>query len=197
MSESGQFDPRYYASEYQMLTFVIGQMMSKLCTATLVQVISCTNDGGISAVGTVTVQPLVNQMTGARIAVAHGPLYALPYFRLQGGTNAVILDPQADDIGVAVFASRDISAVKATKAQANPGSLRQYDWADGLYLGGFLNGVPSQYFAFSSTGIAIVSPTAIKLQAPSIDFEATTSITMNSPDNNIEGVAHRSMARCS
>lgn len=181
MSQAGQWDPRNYASEFQMLTFVISQWLQDICTATLVQVVSCSNDGAVTAVGTVTVQPLVNQMTGNRTAVPHGELYGLPYLRIQGGANAVIIDPQVGDIGIAVFASRDISSVKATKAQANPGSLRQYDWSDGLYLGGLLNGVPMQYFQFTSEGITVVSPTAITLQAPQVTIDASSQVTMTTP----------------
>lgn len=74
------------------------------------------------------------------------------------------------------FCMRDISAVKKAKGVANPGSYRTYDWADGLYLGGFLNGVPSQYFAFSADGIKVVSPTKITFQAPEIEIQGATTI---------------------
>ena len=95
---------------------------------------------------------LVNQQNAAGIGIAEGQLVNLPYMRIQGGANAVIIDPQPGDIGIAVFASRDISTVIATKKQANPATFRMYDFSDGLYLGGVLNGVPSQYVQFASGG---------------------------------------------
>jgi hypothetical protein len=162
---------------------------------TLVKIVSVTNNGGVSPVGFVDVQPLVNQVDGAGNATPHGVVYNIPYFRLQGGTNAIILDPQVGDMGMCGFASRDISSVKSSKGQANPGSGRTFDWADGLYFGGLLNGTPVQYIAFSSSGIDIVSPTQIRLAAPNIVLQATqnigltagTEITNSAPAIEVDG----------
>lgn len=183
----GQEDPSTTATEFNMLAFVFELLLSRISTVKLVKVISCTNSGGVSPVGTVVVRPLVNQMTGAGQGVPHDNLYSVPYLRVQGGTNAVILDPEPGDIGACGFCDRDISLVKVTKDYANPGSPSMMDWADGLYFGGFLNGAPSQYVAFSAAGLALVSPTKISLSAPVVDIEATTSVTVNSPANTIEG----------
>jgi hypothetical protein len=145
--------------EYNNVRFAIQQAIAKIQTATLVQVVSCTNDGDASPVGSVNVLILVNQINGAGQGLPEGQLVNLPYLRLQGGANAVILDPQPGDIGIAIFCSRDISTVVSTKAQANPATFRMYDFSDGLYLGGVLNGAPTQYIQFNSAGITIVSPT--------------------------------------
>lgn len=174
-------NPRDVASDYLALVFVIQQLLGRLSTVTLVKVVACTNDGGLAPWGTVDVIPLVNQVTGDGETIPHGTLFKLPYFRLQGGKNAVIIDPEPDDIGMAAFCSRDISAVKAdpTAAVANanankggapPGSARQFDMADGLYLGGFLNGQPEQYVQFNASGITVVSPTKVRVQAPTIEL---------------------------
>jgi hypothetical protein len=161
--------------------FVIGQALAQLSTSTVVRVVAVTNAGGLAPVGFVDVQPLVNQLDGAGNAVPHGVLHHLPYFRLQGGTDAVILDPKVGDLGIAVFASRDISAVKASKAQANPGSWRSYDMADGLYVGGLLNGTPVQYVQFTAGGINVVSPAKVTVEAPNIELNAATQCALNSP----------------
>lgn len=155
----GQQNQSTTNDEYNMLVFVIQSLLQKLQTVTLVRVEAVSNSGGVSPVGTVDVRPLVNQMTGNREAVPHGTIYGVPYFRLQGGANAIILDPQVGDIGMCAFASRDISAVKVAKGPANPGSIRKFDWADGLYFGGMLNGVPAQYVRFSEDGIELKAPT--------------------------------------
>jgi hypothetical protein len=156
---NGQLDPWSTWGRANQTAFIVQQLLQKIRTADLVKVVSCTNSGGISPFGFVNVSPLVNQLDSAGNQVPHTTLYNLPYMRIQGGSNAIILDPQAGDIGVAVFASRDISKVKSTQAQANPGSARQYDFSDGLYLGGMLNATPTQYIQFSETsGINIVSP---------------------------------------
>jgi hypothetical protein len=172
----GAADATSGGSPYNENLFLIRQVLAGISTAKLVQVVAVSNAGGVSPVGFVDVQPLVNQLDGNNNAVPHGIVHNLPYFRLQGGTDAVILDPKVGDIGAAIFSDRDISAVKSSKAQANPGSKRQFDMADGLYIGGYLNGVPQQYIAFSSAGIDIVSPTRIRMSAPEILLQATNEI---------------------
>ncbi len=183
----GQQSVGTQANDYNELVFVFNQLLQSVQTLTLVKVLSVTNSGGVAPVGMVSVQPMVNQMTGNRIAVPHGPIYNIPYMRVQGGTNAIILDPEIGDIGLMGCCSRDISAVKNAKAASNPGSFRTFDWADGLYIGGYLNGTPTQYVRFEAGGIDIVSPTKITLTAPVVDIEASTSVTINSPANTIEG----------
>ncbi len=154
----GALQPSTLWGRYNNLRFMIQQMLAKVQTATLVKVVACSNSGGVSPVGTVDAQILVNQINSTGNSTPHVTMYGLPYLRIQGGSNAVILDPVAGDIGIAVFASRDISNVVSTKAQANPGSYRMHDFSDGMYLGGLLNGTPTQYLQFSGSGINIVSP---------------------------------------
>jgi hypothetical protein len=127
-----------------------------------VQVVAV-NSSGVAPVGFVDVHPLINQMSGNGIPMPHGVIHNLPFFRLQGGANAVICDPVAGDIGLAVFIDRDASRVKATRAQANPGSARQHDWADGFYLGGYLNAAPTSYVQFVNNTINIIAQGAITI----------------------------------
>ena len=178
---SGQADLASIASEYGALSFLVSQIINMRSTVQLVRVQAVTNAGGMAAAGTVDVLPLVNQLDGQRNTVPHGTVFGLPYVRLQGGANAVILDPQVGDIGIAVIADRDISAVKASKAQANPGSMRRGSFADGLYIGGVLNGAPAQVVRFAADGIHVTSPTAVHITAPSIasagDWQHTGTIT--------------------
>lgn len=176
-----------HGSPFNETMFLVLQALSGISTVKLVQVVAVTNSGGLSPVGFVDVQPLVNQLDGYDNAVDHGVVHNIPYFRLQGGTDAVILDPKVGDIGMCGFCDRDISAVKSSRAQANPGSKRRFDMADGLYIGGFLNGVPQQYVQFSSAGIALVSPTKVTLQAPLVEVDASTSFTVNSPQSGFSG----------
>lgn len=157
--------------------FAVRSILLGLQTATLVRVEKCTNNGGLAEMGTVEVTPLVNQIDGQGIAHKHGVIVNVPYFRMQGGANAMIIDPAPGDIGFCVFASRDISKVKATKAQANPGSFRHHDWADALYIGGLLNAIPTQYIQFSADGIVIHSPTKVKIEAPAIELAGPVTAT--------------------
>ena len=167
---------------YNNIRFIVQQALADMQTATIVKVIACSNDGELSPVGTVDVQILVNQINGQMVRTSHVTMYGLPYLRIQGGANAVIIDPQPGDIGIAVFASRDITKVKSTKAQANPGSFRMHDFADGMYLGGLLNGAPTQFIQFSSSGITLQSLTAVLVQAPSVTAYSSGTINLVAPD---------------
>lgn len=179
----GTAPPQLEDDPFNITQFMIQQwVMNNVSTAKLVKVVSCTNSGGLTRAGTVVVQPLLNQMTAQRNPIAHGQLFALPYLRAQGGVNAVIIDPVAGDIGVAIFCDRDITALKnalqaGTTSLQNPGSFRAYDWADGLYLGGFLNGAPTQYVRFTDAGLDIVSPSTITVRAPAITLDGDVTIT--------------------
>lgn len=170
----GQLTPWSTWGKFNNIAFVVQQLLSKMQTATLVEVVACSNEGDLSPVGTVDVKPCVNQVDSAGNPYPHTTIFNVPYLRLFGGNNgnAIILDPQPGDIGVAVFASRDVSSVKNNQAAANPASGRQYDFSDALYLGGMLNGgTPAQYLRFSSDGIEIVSPNAAEIKAPMITLD--------------------------
>lgn len=149
-------------SDFNKTYFLIQQLLALVRTATLVQVVKCTTASQIGPVGFVDVIPLVNMIDGLGNATKHGTVYNLTYSRVQGGKNAIICDPCKGDIGVAVIADRDISAVKKTKKQSNPGSRRKNDLADGMYLFGCLNAAPTQYVRFvtdadgTPTGMEIV-----------------------------------------
>ncbi len=164
------------ASEINQLDFVIRQILSRTATATLVMVRAVENEGGLAATGFVDVQPMIAQIDGEGGATPHGIIHNVPYFRIQGGANAVIIDPVVGDIGLAIFASHDISSVKANKAPSNPGSRRRFDLADALYLGGFLNGVPTQYVRFSADGVEIQSETLVKIIAPNVTVEGNVAV---------------------
>jgi hypothetical protein len=174
-SNAGQAGLATTFDEVTRLQFVVGQMIAEMQTVALVEVVGVSNDGGVSPVGTVDVRPLVHQMAGNRTAVPHGIIYKIPYMRLQGGANAIILDPQVGDIGMCGFCSRDSSTVVATRRAALPASLRKYNWADGLYIGGFLNGTPTQYIRFSANGISIVTPELAVTQSAVVDGSLTTT----------------------
>jgi hypothetical protein len=206
---SGLESPTDFLSEFNAQYFLVWSILSRMATATLVQVRAVTTQGFVAPVGFVDILPLVSQVDGAGNATPHGIIYKCPYFRMQGGANAIILDPQVGDIGIAVFASRDLSSVIASRTPAPPGSGRMYDMADALYLGGLLNGLPTQFVEFSATGIRISSPNQVKLDAPDVllqsgstleidaqtlaftapstTFSAATGITITTPTLTIHG----------
>lgn len=177
-SYAGTRDNADDTSQFNQIAFVVRQILARSATTTLVQVKKVTNAGGISAVGFVDVQPMVHQIDGNGDPTPHGIIHNIPYLRLQGGTSAVIIDPVVGDIGMASFASHDISQVKRTKKPANPGSRRRFDWADGLYHGGMLNGTPSQYIAFSANGITINTAQNLVISAHNAQLDASGNLVV-------------------
>lgn len=178
------------SNDAAQLLYLLRRQIGKVRTTTLVRVISCTNTGGVSPVGFVDVQPLVQQVDGQGNLINLPVLYGLPYVRVQGGANAIILDPQEGDIGLAMFSDRDLSSVVAAKTIGPPGSRRQHSASDGLYLGGVLNGTPTQYVQFSSTGITVNSPAKVTIVAPNIEADASTQFKVVSPDIQLQGAVH-------
>lgn len=186
--------PASATTDRSMLAFVFNQLLRGKAFACIVRVDACTNNGGLALQGTVDATVLVNQVGGGGSnPTEHISIYGMQYFRAQGGANAIIMDPQVGDLGIAIFAMRDQTNAIAVKGPASPGSDRVCDYSDGMYLGGLLNGVPTQYFQMlqdddgNPNGIKVVSPVKITLQAPTVEIDASTVVTVNSPNVNASG----------
>ena len=161
------------SSDYNQLSFVIRQVLGRTATAglALVRKVDTTRQ-------VLDVQPMVHQIDGAGKPTPHGIIHNIPYVRLQGGGGAVIIDPVVGDIGLIVYASSDISSVKNTRAPTVPGSRRRFDMADGIYLGGLLNGTPTSYVKLDAAGVATVhSPSQVVLDAPAVAASGTITVT--------------------
>ena len=184
---TGFQQPNSTANDFNSLSFVFEMLMSKVWVATLVRVQAVTNVDTLSPVGYVDILPMVMQIDGALNTVPHETIHHCPYFRMQGGTNAVILDPKVNDVGIAIFAHGDISVASSTGQQSPPGSRRRNDPADAMYIGGVLNGIPTQYILFAAAGISVVSPTKITLQAPEVDINSA-SVLVNGTSLKHNGV---------
>lgn len=180
----GQMDPSATTSLPAAIKFAFEQMMAKLDTAKLVQVKAVHGGGGaVAAAGTVDVLPLVNQVDGRGFPTPQGTVFGIPWWRLQGGTGAVICDPKAGDIGYVVCFDRDSSGVISAKKQGNPGSNRRFNVADGIYVGGCINGAPTQYIAFTDNGITITDKNGNVLVMKSTGFELTGNLKVTGTIN--------------
>lgn len=174
-----QYRPEHTQGGAGEIGAIVSGIVSRIQTVTLVRVVK-TKAGGLAPVGLADVQPLVAQISGDGTVTPHGIIYNVPYFRLQGGGNAVIIDPEPGDIGMCGFCSRDISGVKQNKAPSAPQSRRRFDYSDGLYFGGFLNGTPNQYIMFSKGGIKLFSPGDIEMEAENISLKAQGGVSSTS-----------------
>ena len=90
----GMLRPSSLWGVYNNLRFVVKQALANVQTATIVKVIACSNDGGLSPVGTVDVQILANQVSigagGQMVGTPHLTMYGLPYLRVQGDRKSVV-----------------------------------------------------------------------------------------------------------
>ena len=197
-SYAGQQGVSSISSAFNAMAAIINSMLSTVRTAILVQIQAVTNAGGLTQIGTVNFVPLVDALDGFGQAWPHSIVYQCPYLRIAGGANAVILDPQVGDIGIAMVADRDISNVVSkqanvpsnpsqTTSHAPPASQRRFDFTDAIYLGMVLNGLPTQYIQFNTSGITVVSPTAVNVQAPQVNVHASQQVTIQAPQINSKG----------
>jgi hypothetical protein len=169
----GQQGPAQANSEYNAVSFVIDQAISKLHTVKIVRVVAVD-----AAAKTVDVLPLVQQIDGNGQVTSQAQIYGVPYRAMLFGKNAVLADPAVDDVGVMVCADRDISTVKETHEEGPPGSLRQYNHADGIYLGGLLTDQdPDQYVKFTDTGMELHDKNGNGLVSSSTGWLFTGKVT--------------------
>ena len=180
-----------YTSEVGRIQFLIRSALSGIRTSMPVKVISVTNSGGISPIGSVNVQPLVSALDGDGQVWPHGIIYNVPYLRIQGGANGIILDPVAGDIGIGTICDRDVSGVKNTSKVSAPASNRKMDMSDMVYLMTIIGAAPTQYVQFSPAGITVLSPAKVIINAPTVEIDASTSCVINSPSIVLNGAVQQ------
>lgn len=172
-------------SEYNAVGFVVDQRIGRMAAMMPVKIVAV-HGGGLAGIPTVDVQPLVNQIDGNGVSTPHGIIYGIPINRNQGGTNAVINDPKAGDIGHIVPSHRDISSVVANNGQqSNPGSFRRHSMEDSVYHGVMLNGAnPKQYLFFTDVGFTIMDLNGFSI------VSSADGITITASKINLIGEVH-------
>ena len=155
--------------------FIIQQLISNVHTMIPVEVVSVSvPTGTLAPIGRCSVKILIQQIDGNNNVYSGGTVINVPYLRVQGGKNAVVLDPVAGDVGLCGFCERDISMVKRTGAEAAPNTRRQYSLNDAVYMFTMMSGTPEQYIHFKQDEIHIKANSKIILDAPTV--EATGQI---------------------
>lgn len=150
--------------------YIMERLISNAHTMVPVKVISVSVPTDVLApIGRCVVKPLVQQVDGSNNVWPRGEIRNVPYLRVQGGENAVIIDPKAGDIGLCGFCERDISMVKRTGEEAAPDTLRKYNLNDAVYMFTMMSGTPTQYIHFKQNEIHIKSPNKIVLDAPIVE----------------------------
>jgi len=168
------------ASEFNAISFLVEQAIKGLVnTAIPVRVDSCTKPGVGGAAGYVSATPLVMQRGADGKSLAPVSLPQLPFFRLQCGTAAVVLDPQPGDVGLAVFSQQDASNIEAGKTDpVQAGSFRAFDMSDGFYFGGFYGQTPTTFVHLDPEKgeVTLKAPTKITIEAPQIELKGPVTM---------------------
>lgn len=174
--------PQDTATDANTQQFLMSQFLMGKSFITLGVIASVSEDGKV-----VSVKPMVEGFTGNGDINPNSVINGVPVWRLQRGSSAVIMPPVVGDIGMIAICDRDISAVKATKKPALPGSNRTHNYADAIYLGGVINAEPSQYIKFSDAGIDVVSPLDVNVNGRNVAINAEGKASVNAPVIELNG----------
>lgn len=136
--------------------YIIESLISNIHTMIPVKILSVTVPADtLAPIGRCEVQPLVQQIDGSNNTYDLGKIINVPYLRVQGGSNAIVIDPQVGDVGLCGFCERDISIVKRTGELSAPDNRRRYDINSAVYMFTMMSGTPTQYIHFKSSGVNI------------------------------------------
>lgn len=136
--------------------YIIESLISNIHTMMPVKILSVTvPPDSLAPIGRCEVLPLVQQIDGSNNVYPMGKIINVPYLRVQGGSNAIVIDPQVGDVGLCGFCERDISIVKRTGELSAPDTRRKYDINSAVYMFTMMSGAPTQYIHFKSSGIDI------------------------------------------
>lgn len=173
--QQGLSDP---GSDFGVIAFIVEQLLGEVRTIVPVKVVAVTGGGVGAGPPKVDVLPLVKQMDGIGTTQSHGNVLSLPVMRWKSGNGSIVVDPVVGDLGLALVSDRDMSAVVTSGAEAAPGSFRRFDLADGLYLGGILGIAPTQYIAFTSTGVKVSDKNGNVIDMKSGSIAITGNVTV-------------------
>lgn len=159
-------------TDVNILDFFVSQKINRLNVALPVSVLAVdpSEKGHEGPAGYVDVIPMICQTDSEGMAVAPTTIFQIPYFRLQSGNAAVVIDPQPGDIGLAVFAQADCTVLKTGDTKpVQVGSFRRYDKADGFYIGGFINKKPETFIELrQDRTITITASRGVTVNAPTV-----------------------------
>ena len=126
MSDKILYPPLTYNTpilcEYDKVISQFNSLITNVNTAIPCKVVAIEKQEqrGVNIVGFVDIQLMIEQTNGQKKGNETAIICNVPYIRIQGGTNAVIIDPEINDLGVAIFASRDITNFKEARRQTPP-----------------------------------------------------------------------------
>ena len=188
MSDKILYPPLTYNTpilcEYDKVISQFNSLITNVNTAMPCKVVAIEKQEqrGVNIVGFVDIQLMIEQTNGQKKGNETAIVCNVPYIRIQGGTNAVIIDPEINDLGVAIFSSRDITNFKEARRQTPPATWRKFSISDAIYIGGIRNQKPVQYIHFRNDGIEIYSPKRVHITTPTVLIDSDNT-TINTSEN--------------
>lgn len=188
-------------SEYNAINQQIEARLQRIETMFLGRVDSC-QSSGVAGSKTVSATPLTQMVDGNGNAYASPSYPALPHYRIQQGTAAIIMNPRPGDIGVFVCSKRDISNISQGKQPGPPGSTRSFSPSDAVMAGSIHTKEPTYYISFEDqdkilihapAGVTIESDAFLHVKAPEVSVEATnvtvkaSNVTIDAPETTLTG----------
>jgi hypothetical protein len=176
----GNLDPYAGGSLTNALNAAIGgYLANNLETAAMATAGGGDRPGHEGPAGRLSAAPCVNDTDNFGGAVSGAPMHGAPFFRLQAGDRAIVLDPEGGDKGLVVFTKKDSSGVGAeTDGPVQPASHRTFDPGNGFFFGGFSNQAPKTYIELTKEGkILIHSMDSIVIESGK-DIEMTAQGTL-------------------
>lgn len=130
----------------------------------------------------VDVLPLVADVRSEDQTIILGSeVFNIPVWRLQRGNSAIIMNPVVGDIGMIAIADADTTVARRARKESVPGSGRRHSLSDAIYLGGLLNGQPSQFIEFADGAINITSPNPVNITCTTANIKAPGGVTIDTP----------------
>ncbi|WP_312766088.1 phage baseplate protein [Enterobacter soli] len=171
-------------SDAENLSYVFKKLLSGAFFIELVEVLAVR---GVAPNLVVDILPLVTRTDPSGAMIDNSPVFNVPVWRLQRGDSAVIMDPVAGDIGLAAICDRDNSIARINRKQSVPGSKRTHSKSDAIYLGGVLNGQPSQFIEFADGAINITTPNPVNITCSSANITAPDGVNVTTPTMHVTG----------
>lgn len=175
-------------SDYNAVNQQIEARIQQLETMFLGRVDSC-QSSGVAGSKTVGATPLTQMVDGNGNAYASPSYPALPHYRIQQGTAAIIMNPRPGDIGVFICSKRDISNISQGKQPGPPGSTRSFSPSDAVMAGSIHTEDPTYYIDFSDQDkIVIHAPAGITIETDSkVTITASAGVEITAPTTKVNG----------
>lgn len=161
----------------------------KLLTSNyFINIVEVTAVRGVAPNLVVDAQPLVAEVKSDGGGMIQGSeIFNIPVWRLQRGNSAIIMNPVVGDIGMIAICDNDTSVVRANRKESVPGSRRTHSRSDAIYLGGILNGEPSQFIEFADGALNITSPNPVNVNCSKATVTAQQGVEIITPLAHFSG----------